>query len=67
MHFNMCTESNKKKRGREFCAGCGYTIETVGGEEKNDKAFLLMALLSVTTQITLKTISSKPMMTRFKI
>ena len=47
MHFNIWTESNRKKRGVDFTTGCGYTIESIDGLQKKDIAFLFLPLLSV--------------------
>ena len=47
MRFNIWIELNRKKRGRDFITGCGYTIENFGGLQKKDIVFLFLALLSV--------------------
>ena len=47
MHYNIWTEPKRKKRGRDFKTGCGYKMESFGGLQKKDMAFLFIALLSV--------------------
>ena len=47
MHFNIWTESIRKKRGLDIITGCGYTIESFDGLQKKDIVFLFVALLSV--------------------
>lgn len=47
MHFNIWTESKRKKRGRDFITEGGYTMESFGELQKKDIAFLFIALLSV--------------------
>lgn len=48
-----------KKRGLDFITGCGYTIESFAGLQKKDIAFLFITL-SVMADITLKSITSRP-------
>jgi len=57
----MCTESNKKNKGRDTPHGWGYTNESWWGSAKNDIAFLLKASLSVMTEMTQKPASSRPL------
>ena len=42
MHFNVWTESNRKKRGLDFISGCGYTIESFDGLQKKDIVFFYL-------------------------
>jgi len=58
-HFKMCTESNKKNKGRDTSHGWGYTNESSWGSARNDIAFLIIALLYVMTEMTRKPASSR--------
>ena len=64
IYFNMWTKLKMKKRSWDFITGCGYTIESFGGLQKKDIAFLFIALLSVMIDNTWMSISSKPIIIR---
>ena len=51
MHFNIWTESKRKKRYQNFITGCGYTMESFGGLQKKDRTFFI-AFLSVMIDYT---------------
>jgi len=60
IHLKMCTESNKKNKGRVVSQWWGYRKESLSDSAKNDIAFRLIALLSVMTEMTWNPASSRP-------
>ena len=45
MHFNLQTESNRKKRGLDFITGCKYTIESFGLQKKGIGFFIYSIII----------------------